>query len=124
MHFRDVKMTNNNDDLHRWREQIDILDGELLRLLNQRAEAAREVASIKKSSGRPIYDGQREQQILDRICELNQGPLDSQGLTSIFRRIIHESRKIGEGSMRRGQENLFEQETHNGDQYGSKRIRS
>lgn len=117
-------MTKNGDDLHKWRERIDILDGELLRLLNQRAEAAREVASIKKSCGRPVYDRQREQQILDRICELNQGPLDSQGLTSIFRLIIHESRKIEESSMRHGQEDLFEQETRNGDQYGSKRIRS
>ena len=117
-------MTKNGDDLRKWREQIDILDFELLRLLNQRAQAACEVASIKKSSGRPVFDGRREQQILDRICELNQGPLDSQGLTNIFRRIIYESRKIEENFMQRPQENLFEQETRNGDQYGSKRIRS
>ena len=117
-------MTKNGNDLHKWRDQIDILDAELLRLLNRRARAACEVAAIKKSCGWPIYDGRREQQILDRICVLNQGPLDSHGLTGIFRLIIHESRKLEEISMRREQANIFKQETRNGDQHGGKRIRS
>ncbi|HLJ29424.1 MAG TPA: chorismate mutase [Candidatus Angelobacter sp.] len=117
-------MTKNGDELHERRKQIDVLDSELLRLLNQRARIACEVASIKKESSLPVYDGQREQQILDRICEQNQGPLDSQGLTSIFRCIIRESRKIEERSMGRAQENSFQQENLNGDQYGGKRIRS
>lgn len=94
-------MTNNGDDLHQRRKQIDLLDTELLRLLNQRAAMACELASIKKSSGLEVYDGRREQQILDRICGQNPGPLGSQGLISIFRCIIRESRKLEEASMRR-----------------------
>jgi chorismate mutase len=92
---------NNGDDLHRWRQQIDQLDTELLRLLNQRASMACELASIKKSSGLAVYDGRREQQILDRLCSQNSGPLDAEGLISIFRCIIRESRKLEETSMQR-----------------------
>ena len=117
-------MTKNGDELHKRRERIDVLDGELLRLLNQRAQVACELASIKKSSGLAVYDGRREQQILDRIRKLNQGPLDAHGLISIFRCIIRESRKIEENSMRSSQENSFPQENLNGNQYGSKRLRS
>lgn len=108
-------MTNNGDDLHQRRKQIDQLDTELLRLLNQRAALACELASIKKSSGLAVYDGRREQQILDRICGQNPGPLDSEGLISIFRCIIRESRKLEETSMQQLDKNSFEQEYSNGD---------
>jgi chorismate mutase len=108
-------MPNNGDDLHQRRKQIDHLDTELLRLLNQRAALACELAAIKKSSGLAVYDGRREQQILDRICGQNPGPLDSEGLISIFRCIIRESRKLEETSMQQLNKNSFEQEYSNGD---------
>ncbi|HEY6967915.1 MAG TPA: chorismate mutase [Candidatus Angelobacter sp.] len=114
---------NGTPALDQRRSQIDTLDTELLRLLNQRARMAGDLAAIKKSSGLPVYDSRREQQILERICQENSGPLDSQGLISIFRCIIRESRKIEESSMRRLEKNLSK-ENSNGNQYGSKRIRS
>lgn len=117
-------MAKNGDELKQWREQIDIVDDQLLRLLNQRAEIAGEVASIKKSCGLPVYDGEREQAILDRVCKLNHGPLEPSGLISIFRCIIRESRKIEESWMRRDRQNSFQQENCNGDQHGSARFRS
>jgi len=105
------------------RKAIDLVDAELVRLLNERARIARELASIKKSSGLPVYDARREQEILERICGQNHGPLDSQGLISIFRCIIRESRKLEASSMRRLNKNFFKEESINGNQYGSKRIR-
>jgi chorismate mutase-like protein len=117
-------MTKNHDDLHQRRAQIDVLDDQLLRLLNQRAQVVCEVASIKRSSGLPVYDGLREQWVVQRMCERNQGPLDTEGLTSIFRCIIRESRKIEEMAMQGNRENSFLQENCNGYQHGSKRNRS
>ena len=117
-------MTTNTDQLNRQRVQIDTLDSQLLRLLNQRAQVAREVASIKRSSGLPVYDPQRERTILDRVCDLNPGPLDSQSVTAIFRCIIQESRRIQESSAQLAQGNPFQREDRNGDQYDSERIRS
>ena len=78
-----------------WRRQIDALDTELLRLLNQRASIACEIASIKVASGLPAYDGNRERQVLARVAEKNTGPLDKQSVTDIFAGIIRETRRLG-----------------------------
>ena len=84
---------------------------------------AHELASIKKSSGLPVYDSEREQQILNRLCQENQGPLASQSIASIFRCIIRESRRVEQTSMRKLNNNIFKQENHNGHQHGSRRVR-
>ena len=117
-------MTKSGNVLERQRKSIDLLDAELVRLLNHRARIAAELASIKQSHGLPVHDVRREQQILDRICRQNRGPLDSHALISIFRSILRESRKLQESSMQRPSENFLQQENIHGDQYGSKRIRS
>lgn len=110
--------------LEQQRKAIDQLDAELVRLLNHRAKIASTLATVKQSSGVPVQDLRREQQILERICQQNQGPLDSRALISIFRSILRESRKIQENSLRRTRTNFVQQENIHGDQYGSKRIRS
>ena len=81
--------------LNDWRQQIDALDAELLRLLNQRAGIACEIASIKVAFGLPAYDGRREAQVLARVTEKNTGPLDQQSVTAIFHSIIQETRRLG-----------------------------
>jgi chorismate mutase len=49
----DQPTVNGHRTLDDWRSQIDALDIELLRLLNQRAAIACEIASIKVASGLP-----------------------------------------------------------------------
>ena len=115
--------TGGDDPLQQHRREIDALDAELLRLLNQRARIANDLASIKKSSGLPVYDGQREQQILDRMGEETQGPLGPESIIEIFRCIIRESRRVEETSMRELENNYFKQEKHDGHQHGSRRVR-
>ena len=115
---------NGTKTLQRRRREIDVLDSELLRLLNRRAQIAFELAAVKKSSRLPVYDGTREQQILSRIRRENQGPLDSESIEAIFRCIIRESRRVEESSMQRLNHDYFEQEKHHGHQHGGKRLRS
>jgi chorismate mutase len=86
---------NGHKTLDDWRRQIDALDTELLRLLNQRAAIACEIAAIKVASGLPAYDGNRERQVLARVAEQNTGPLDQQSITDIFAGIIRETRRLG-----------------------------
>ena len=86
---------NGHKALDDWRSQIDALDTELLRLLNQRAAIACEIASIKVASGLPAFDGNRERQVLARVVEKNTGPLDEQSVTEIFSGIIRETRRLG-----------------------------
>ena len=87
-------MDNTKKTVEQWRNEIDILDAELLRLLNERARIASELGALKLSSGLPVYDGRRERQVLARLCESNPGPLDHEGVSSIFRSIIRESRRL------------------------------
>jgi chorismate mutase len=85
--------------LEDWRREINALDTEILRLLSQRAKIACEIGSIKVASGLPAYDGRREQQVLDRVCAENPGPLSSESIAHIFSGIIRETRRIGTKSM-------------------------
>lgn len=91
----DHQTVTGEKTLDDWRGQIDALDTELLRLLNQRAAIACEIASIKVSAGLPAYDGNRERQVLSRVLERNTGPLDDQSVTDIFAGIIRETRRLG-----------------------------
>lgn len=90
---------DNGNVLRSCREAIDLVDTELLRLLNTRARIVSDVASVKRSCGLPVYDARREQEILDRICAHNTGPLSRTSVTIIFRCIIGESRSLEEEFM-------------------------
>jgi len=77
-----------------WRLRIDALDGELLRLLNERARIALKVGESKKEAGASLCDHTREREVIERMCEANEGPLDERAIVELYRAIIHESRRI------------------------------
>ncbi|HSK43536.1 MAG TPA: chorismate mutase [Candidatus Binatia bacterium] len=91
----DLQNGAGDKTLDDWRRQIDALDTELLRLLNQRAAIACEIAAIKVASGLPAFDGTREKQVLAHVLENNAGPLDQQSIVAIFHGIIRETRRLG-----------------------------
>jgi|SRR5919107_937543 chorismate mutase len=78
------------------REEIDRIDGELLRLLNRRARLALEVGELKARAGLPVKDEGREREVLHRSSAANAGPLADGSVARIFRRIIRESRRVEE----------------------------
>jgi prephenate dehydratase/chorismate mutase len=77
-----------------WRTQINALDTELLRLLNQRAQLALKVGESKTASGLSLCDHTREREVIERMCAVNEGPLDDRAIVELFRAVIHESRRI------------------------------
>jgi len=77
-----------------WRTEINELNGELLRLLNQRARLALKVGESKAAAGVHICDHTREREVIEQMCAANQGPLDERAIVELFRAIIHESRRI------------------------------
>lgn len=81
--------------LQDWRQEIDVLDTELLRLLNRRAAIACEIARVKVAAGIPAYDAGREEQVLEQITAKNAGPFGDESVRAIFRGIIHETRRLG-----------------------------
>lgn len=78
-------------DLSELRQQIDALDGELLRLLNQRAELAREIGVIKNRESLPIYSPDREMKLLRSLVERSEGPLRPEAIRAIYREIMSAS---------------------------------
>ena len=72
------------------RAEIDDIDGELLKLLNQRARCAQKVGEIKAEHGDAgyIYRPEREAQVLRRLQETNPGPLPSENITFFFREVM------------------------------------
>ncbi|HEX6045355.1 MAG TPA: chorismate mutase [Pyrinomonadaceae bacterium] len=81
-------------DIEHWRKEIDEIDVELLRLLNVRARLALKVGALKKAASLPISDPDRERVVLQRLQEMNSGPLDERAVDKLFRRIILESKRI------------------------------
>lgn len=72
------------------RTDIDRIDGELLRLLNERARCAQRVGEIKAEHGEAghIYRPEREAQVLRRLQDSNPGPLPNENITFFFREVM------------------------------------
>jgi len=81
-------------DLEKLRQEIDRLDDELLRLLNQRAALAREIGGLKQ--GAPAYRPEREAEILRRVSAASAGPLSAQRVAAVFREVISACRALEE----------------------------
>lgn len=91
-------------DIADWRKRIDELDRKLVRMLNQRASAARRIGRLKRDTNMPIYEPRREQIILQNISKANRGPFPQAELRQIFKRIIAVMRRLQQTEMtnRRG----------------------
>jgi chorismate mutase len=89
-------MTDSEFDIHllRLRGQLDEVDRELVRALNQRARLVQELTSIKREAGEPLYDPKREEEILQRVAEENPGPIYDSTMREIFEIIMHRIRDI------------------------------
>src|SRR5215210_4202547 len=76
-----------------WREEINAIDSELLRLLNERARLAVKVGETKMAVGLSVCDHAREREVIERARTANRGPLDERAVVKLFRRIIFESKR-------------------------------
>ena len=88
------------------RGRIDVIDEQLVRLLNVRVACAVEVGRLKHEAGLPIYQPERESQVLAKVrrsaTELS-GPLTAEAVVRIFERVIDEARRAERvASERRG----------------------
>jgi chorismate mutase len=77
-----------------WREKIDELDVQIVRLISQRAEAARAIGDLKREAKLPVYEPQREQAVFDRVRAANPGPLGDAELLHVYERIIDVMRTL------------------------------
>ena len=82
-------------ELRRLRRRIDTLDRRIVRLLNERAELARDVGRVKAADGRrAIRDAERERDVLLRVSMANEGPTPQADLLVVFRRLFSVARRL------------------------------
>lgn len=82
------------DDVDRLRHRINELDEHIVRLLNERAEAARQIGKAKATLGTEVYDPDRERYVLDHIDKLNGGPLSKGAIEEVYACIMTACREL------------------------------
>jgi chorismate mutase/prephenate dehydratase len=81
----------NLDEL---RQEINQLDNDLLKLLNTRMEYVQKVGELKKNDGSSIYRPEREKEIIQRLCDMNDGHLNDEAIEAIYMEIFAVSRNL------------------------------
>jgi chorismate mutase-like protein len=81
-------------DIEEWRVKIDEIDRQIVALLSQRAEAAKAIGKLKRSTSLPVYEPNRERVIFENVRAANKGPLPDIELTHVYERIIDVMRAL------------------------------
>lgn len=81
---------NNEQELLHFRDEIDNIDEKILQLLSHRANCATKIGKIKQSQtvAVPFYRPEREKAVLERLMQLNNGPLPDKEIHRLFREIM------------------------------------
>jgi len=83
---------NEQSKIKRLRDQIDSLDDELLKLVNQRAALAQQIGHLKENG--IVLRPEREAQVLRRLTEANPGPLSDESITTLFIEVMSHCRAL------------------------------
>lgn len=80
----------NNEGLIQYRDEIDSIDAKVLKLLSRRANCAKAIGEIKQNQAVavPFYRPEREKAVLERLMELNEGPLPDKEIHRLFREVM------------------------------------
>lgn len=81
-------------DLTDLREQIDVIDKEIVKLYEQRMEVSRQVARYKIETGKKVFDREREAEKLKKVKSLTHNEFNSHGVEELFEQIMSMSRKL------------------------------
>ena len=80
-------------DLERYRDEIDEIDSEIVRLFEKRMKVSEEVAEYKIKTGKQVLDPARESQKIHTLKNKAHGDFNSLGVQELFRQIMAISRK-------------------------------
>ncbi len=73
------------------REDINRLDEQIVRLLDERAQAAKRIAFAKQEQSLPLHNPGREEQVLLALSTFSNGSMPLERLTRIYRLIMSET---------------------------------
>ena len=83
----------SQEDIQQYRKEIDRLDDEILRLLNERSKNVIEIGKLKKQSGAEanLHTPAREAEIVERLTRQNRGPFPNDAIRSVYREVMSAS---------------------------------
>lgn len=94
-------------DLNNIRENIDNIDNQLIKLINERMNLARDVAKYKSKNSMPVFDATREREILNRVANTTNENL-SVYMQTLYSTIFNISRSY-QNSIINNQDSLKEE---------------
>jgi chorismate mutase len=86
-----------------WRRRIDEIDRKLVELLNERSRCVVEIGQLKLAEHQPLYQPDREREVLENAERANPGPLSDAAIRRLFERIIDEARSVERDAMHSGE---------------------
>ena len=81
-------------DLLELRGQIDEIDARIVELYEKRMDVCSRVAEYKISTGKKVFDRQREAEKLEKVKSLAHNEFNSRGIEELFEQIMSMSRKL------------------------------
>ncbi len=81
-------------DLDELRNEIDRIDAEIVRALNERYTVVQRIAAWKRRAGQEVFRPEREAAVLRRLESLNSGPMPNRTLQAIYREVLSGARAL------------------------------
>ena len=81
-------------DLLTLRDQLDVIDAQIVELYEKRMKICGQVAEYKIETGKKVFDRQREQEKLAKVKSLTHNEFNSHGVEELFEQIMSMSRKL------------------------------
>lgn len=81
-------------ELSELRQELDIIDKEIVELYQKRMKICKGVAEYKIANGKMVLDKEREQQKVNTLRALAENDFNAQGIQELFEQIMSTSRKL------------------------------
>jgi len=70
------------------RAEVDRVDEEIVRLINERAGLVKKLHLLKEANNEQVYVPTREKEVYERVRGVSEGPVPQEGLEAIYREIM------------------------------------
>lgn len=77
-----------NEMLDLYRNEIDSINLQILKLLSLRGELSKKIGHEKNKQKKAIYDPKREKEMIVNLLEHNNGPFDNNSIERVFKEIF------------------------------------
>ena len=81
-------------DLQELRQNIDLIDKQIVELYEKRMDISKKVAAYKIENGKKILDSEREKEKINKVREMTHNEFNRHGIAELFEQIMAMSRKL------------------------------